>query len=198
MVIAGCACDRQQLGEPRDRVVAAINYLEEQGDDRLAGRGCAAGVQAIEEAGGWQCADAQRWPSDSSSRERRDLDRLNEVMAFASFERVPDMKLLAYFGEPAEKDCGHCGWCRGHRPGPVPPPVASAAGERGAGTGRSDPPRTRRRSWRRPDRSRGSSAGLRRPAAEAKLGKDPRFGPLAAVPFRDVLALVEEALSIDN
>ncbi|MGB7159417.1 MAG: ATP-dependent DNA helicase RecQ, partial [Tepidisphaeraceae bacterium] len=116
------------LGEPRERVVAAINYLEEQGELVLQVAGVRHGYRLL------------RTPDDLAAltgtmtarfaeRESRDIVRLNEVLAFASHDGCKTARLLTYFGEPMPNDCGHCGWCRGHRPGPVPPPSHRPPGD---------------------------------------------------------------------
>jgi len=122
-------------------------------------------------------------------RESRDVARLGEVLKFASHDGCKTRALLAYFGEPLERDCGHCGFCRGHRPGPIPPPSHAPPGEadrkllaelRAENHAALAAPRQLARFL----------CGIPSPSASrAKLTRDPRYGALAGVPFREVLAL---------
>jgi ATP-dependent DNA helicase RecQ len=178
------------LGEPRQRVVAAINYLEEQGDLILQVTGVRHGYRLLKRP-----ADLAAL-SDSMAkrfleREKRDMERLNQVMDFASGDGCRTRMLLAYFGEPADQDCGHCAWCRGHRPGAVPAPSHR-------------PPGAQERRLIADLRAEGYEAlqssrqlarflcGIPSPSAsKAKLTRDPRFGALIEVPFQQVLKLLE-------
>ena len=117
-------------------------------------------------------------------REARDIARLGEVLKFAGHDGCKTRRLLAYFGEPAEQDCGHCGWCRGHRPGPLPPSAHRPPGAQ---------ERRLLEELRREDHEALASArqlarflcGISSPSASrAKLTRDPRFGALGDVPFR--------------
>jgi ATP-dependent DNA helicase RecQ len=177
------------LGEPRERVVAAINYFEEQGDLVLQVAGVRHGYRLL------------RTPDDLAAltdvmtrrfaeREARDVGRLNEVVAFASHEGCKTAKLLAYFGEPMPNDCGHCGWCRGHRPGPIPPPSHRAPGNGEAEL--VDALRDEHHAaLASPRQLARFLCGIPSPSvSRAKLTKDPRYGVLGGVPFRQVLEFV--------
>ena len=55
-----------------------------------------------------------------ATRERRDIERLRQVMQFVEHEGCRTRFLLQYFGEELANDCGHCDWCSGQRPGKLP------------------------------------------------------------------------------
>ena len=181
----------QQLNEPRERVVAAINFLAEQGDLILQTAGVRHGFRTLTHP-----ADVDALADEMSqrflTRESRDLARLAEVLNFASHEGCKTRKLLDYFGEPLAADCGHCGWCRGHRPGPLPPPSHRPPGEADRRLvseirGESHPALAAPRQLAR------FLCGIPSPGlSRAKLTRDARYAALSGVPFRDVLKLASE------
>jgi ATP-dependent DNA helicase RecQ len=178
------------LGEPRERLVAAFNYLEEQGEVTLQVAGVRHGFRWLarpDDPGAVLKALMARF----EAREERDLARLGEVMQLASFAGCKTRRLLAYFGETLDAECGHCSSCRGYHPGPIPPPSHSPPGEearallaalRGEGHPALASPRQMARFL----------CGIPSPSASrAKLTRDPRYGALAEVPFREVLRFIE-------
>jgi ATP-dependent DNA helicase RecQ len=179
----------QQLNEPRDRVVAAVNFLAEQGDLLLQTAGVRHGFRRLKRP-----LDLSTLTDDLTARflarESRDLARLAEVLNFASHDGCKTRKLLDYFGEPFDHDCGHCGWCRNHRPGAIPPPSHPPPG---------DAERRLVAELRTENHAALSSprqlarflCGIPSPGlSRAKLTRDARYAALAGVPFRDVLKLV--------
>lgn len=180
------------LGQPRERVVSAINYLEEQGDLVLQVGGVRQGYRRLK-----TIADGRPLTKTMvdrfHTREERDIQRMDEVTNFASHQGCKTRRLLAYFGEPADNDCGHCGWCRGHRPGPLPTPTiptpTSADRELLA-----DLRAERHAALASPRQVARFLCGIVSPGVlRAKLTKDRRFGAWGGLPFRDVLAFVEQS-----
>ena len=179
----------RSLGEPRERLVAAINYLEEQGELVLQVAGVRHGYRVLR-APDDVAALTKVMTDRFADRESRDIERLGEVLAFASHDGCKTARLLAYFGEPMPHDCGHCGWCRGHRPGPVPPPSHRAPGDeerqlvneiRAEGHAALASPRQLARFL----------CGIPSPSASrAKLTRHDHYGALDAVPFREVYEFV--------
>jgi ATP-dependent DNA helicase RecQ len=181
----------QTLNEPRDRIVAAINFLTEQGDLILQTAGVRHGFRMLKRPENLN-ALVEDLSNRFLTRESRDLARLAEVLNFANHQGCKTRKLLDYFGEPLSKDCGHCGWCRGHRPGPLPPPSHLTPG---------DAERDLVKELRAENHAALSSprqlarflCGIPSPAlSRAKLTRDGRYAALVGVPFRDVLKLVSE------
>jgi ATP-dependent DNA helicase RecQ len=181
------------LSEPRERVVAAINYLEEQGELTLQVAGVRHGYRLLR-APDDIVALTDAMTARFAEREQRDIARLSEVLAFASHDGCKTRRLLTYFGESMDLDCGHCGHCRGHRPGPVPPPSHRPPGEderrmveamRAEGHAALASPRQLARFF----------CGIPSPSASrAKLTKHPQYGTLTRVPFREVYGfLLREA-----
>ncbi len=178
------------IGEPRERAVAALAYLEEQGDLTLQASGSRQGYRRL--PGSVDARDlTARLTQRFLEREQRDLARLHQVLDYASRPGCQTQHLLAYFGEPAAQDCGHCGWCRGDRPAPRPKAVFPPLGRREAEMVRRlrseghEPLASPRQVTR-------FLCGLTSPATtRARLGRHELFGALGGVPFQDVLRLAE-------
>lgn len=176
------------LKESRGRIVAALNYLEEQGDMTLKVTGASVGYRLVK-----QPADAAKLGARLAERfverERRDIERLDAVQALSQHKGCWSHKLATYFGDTPGTDCGHCGWCLGDRPGPLPPPTWPTVGQAERALVRTlraelhDALATPRQMAR-------FLCGLSSPAtSKAKLTKHAAFGRLAAVPFAEVLRL---------
>jgi ATP-dependent DNA helicase RecQ len=101
----------RQLKEPRERIVAALNYLEERGD------------LIVEATGARQKYRRLRAPANQDDlvaslaerfmeREANDVARVESVLAMAEQESCMTCFLLDYFGESREA-CGHCSRCAG-------------------------------------------------------------------------------------
>jgi ATP-dependent DNA helicase RecQ len=178
------------LGEPRERIVAALNYLEEKGDLTLQVAGARQGYRLVNETANVN-ALVEKLHGRFADRERRDIERLDAVLQLAKHNGCRTRRLATYFGDPPGPDCGHCDWCLGVRPGPLPPvehrPLGPAERElvrelRADGHAAIAAPRQLARFL----------CGLASPATtRAKLTKHGEFGRLAGVPFREVLAFVE-------
>jgi ATP-dependent DNA helicase RecQ len=177
-------------GARREKIVAALNYLEEQGDLSLQVAGVRQGFR-MKKPGVDRRALAKKLSDRFLERERRDADRLAQVLAFAEHDGCLTRYLLRYFGEDLPSDCGHCGRCKAERAEAVPFPPAFEPAEREAAMVRSL-------------RSLGDAAlatprqvarflcGLPSPAAtRAKLTRHPMFGVLVGAPFQKVLAMAE-------
>jgi ATP-dependent DNA helicase RecQ len=184
------AAAAQATGEKRERIVAALNYLEEKGDLTLQVAGARQGYRMIERPRD-VAALARQLHARFADRERRDVERLDAVLQLADHAGCRTRRLSTYFGDPPGPDCGHCDWCLGERPGRLPavepPPLGRAERDlvralKAEGHAALAAPRQVARFL----------CGLGSPAtSKAKLTKDSRFGRLADVPFRDVLAFVE-------
>ena len=126
-------------------------------------------------------------------REFRDIERLASVVELAEEEGCIVRRLLEYFGEVLEADCGNCSRCRGEQVGSGPLPrsapveiggedvelVHQVAGENHA-------------ALRTPRQLARFLCGISSPAASrAGLGKHDAFACLEQVAFQDVLALAE-------
>jgi ATP-dependent DNA helicase RecQ len=180
----------QAIGEPRDRVVRALDYLAEQKWLELR----TAGVR--------QRYHMRKRPSDLSAlvkslydrvlqREVREIKRLRQVAHWVEQDACQVGALGAHFGDPMVRPCGHCSWCRrGGKPAALPPrPKAeiepSLWSQAGSLRRQHDKELGQPRSLAR------FLCGVNSPwVLKAKLQTHPLFGALAHVPFAEVLAQV--------
>jgi ATP-dependent DNA helicase RecQ len=179
------------LGEPRPRLVAALDELEERGDLTLRVSGVRQGYRVLR-APDDVAALADRLADRFEAAERRDVERVGRVLAFARHRGCRVAELLRYFGEELGRPCGHCDHCLGEAPAPLPPVAAPAltpddeeviAAVRAEGHAALATPRQLTRFL----------CGLASPATtrgRPPLTRHPAFGRLAQVPFPVVLARV--------
>lgn len=178
------------IGEPRERIVKALGYLEEKGDLVLQAAGLRQGYRRTRTS-----ADRQRLEATIAGRfirrEKHDIARIRRVCDWAEQDGCLTKRLLAYFGE-TRGDCGHCSRCEGQAAGTLPatrrPPLGEAEIARlrelrAEGHDALASPRQLTRFL----------CGLASPATtRAKLRSHRDFRLLATTPFADVLAFVEQ------
>jgi ATP-dependent DNA helicase RecQ len=179
----------RKLGQPRDRIVAALNYLEERGDLVVEATGVRQGFRRL------------RRPADRAVlvrslaerfllREAHDIARVRNVVSLAEQEGCLTHHLLDYFGE-VRGDCGHCGGCDGaarkpllpsKRWSPQPDDLAMVGRLRAEDHAALRTPRQLARFL----------CGISSPAtSRAKLRSRPEFGQWSHVPFAEALALAQ-------
>jgi ATP-dependent DNA helicase RecQ len=184
----------ESIGQPRDRIVSALGYLEEKGDLILQVAGVRQGYRRL------------RVPEDLDSlvaslnerfrkREENDLDRMRRVLEFASHPGCLTRHLLAYFGE-ALGECGHCCRCSGEAAVPL-------EGRNGRAISEADLSRVRglieagHPSIQTPRQLARFLCGITSPATtRARLRRETDlFGVFEEIPFRQVLKRVTEILA---
>ncbi len=180
----------RKLGEPRQRLIAALNYLEEQEALKLQVTGMRQGYRLKRtdfDVAGLTRTMVGRF----SERESRDVRRMRQVLDFADHEGCRTRFLLTYFGEELKGDCGHCDWCEGERPGKLPPSTVRAPGAQEAA--KLKQLRAEGHEALASDRQvTRFLCGINSPSASrARLTKHKLFGLLSDVPFKQVLAFVE-------
>ncbi len=180
-------------GEPRSRIVAALNYLEEQGDMLLQMAGARQGYR-LKRAPENMPALAEKLFERFLARERRDVERLQIVMNFTSFAGCRTKYLLNYFGEDLPNNCGHCDWCMGDRP-----TTSQNANTRPSASERDlsvlrEVQSADHAALNSPRQLARFLCGLPSPSAtRAKLTRHPKFGALGHIPFKSVLEACENA-----
>ena len=181
------------LGEERGRIVAALEYLDQQGLVEL---------QAAELRQRYTVT-ARPDPEEElleslleryARRERSEVERIQSVLTLVTHDGCQVRALVGYFGETRGERCEHCSYClNGHAlelPQPVPSPpiearvdVAALAALQSSHPEAIGAPRQRARFL----------SGITSPATtRAKLTQDPLFGSLAERRFADVLAWCEK------
>ena len=176
-------------GEPRERIVKALGYLEETGDLVVQASGVRQGYRMLQSS----CDHGTLGKTLGvrfARREEQDVARVRRMLRFAEHDGCLTRHLLDYFGEPHE-DCGHCARCEGVRAKPLPPARFARLGDADA-----DLLRNLRReghaSLATPRQLTRFLCGIASPATtRAKLRTHDMFGVFHTVPFKEVLAFVE-------
>lgn len=188
-----------EMGEPRDRILKALTWLEESGDIQLKPSGSRQRYRL--------CGDPeQRDPEQVTRkmqalfarRETRDIERLNQILELASQRECITRWLLRYFGEELPQGCGTCTNCKEREKGEdmsVPRQIPQA---RVPEISTEDVSRIRQllderhAALRTPRQLARYLCGITSPATtRARLTKMDTFGMLELVPFGDVLAQAE-------
>ena len=109
----------ETIGQPRNRIVAAITYLEEKGDLVVEAAGVRQGYR-LKRQPDRLAGVVRRTQPPLPNREEHDIARLRRVLAYAQTAGCLTSHLLDYFGEK-RGDCGHCGRCEGQPHLPLSP-----------------------------------------------------------------------------
>jgi len=102
----------QQLNEPKQRIMAALNYLEQQEQVELQVTGLQKGYQRLSQALSSEQLTLQQ-QALFSQREQRDIARLQQVFTWIESQHCYNQVLMQYFGEAMPQPCGHCSYCAG-------------------------------------------------------------------------------------
>jgi len=101
-------------GDTRERIMKALSYLEEAGDIAIKPSGLRHRFRLLPKAKERSPHELATWLYGLfTAREKKDLARLDGIMEFASSSGCLTRRLVAYFGESMDADCGHCGRCVG-------------------------------------------------------------------------------------
>jgi ATP-dependent DNA helicase RecQ len=101
----------QRTGSPRKRVIAALDYLEQQGDMVLKVSGARLGFRKLAADHLDIATLKDGLVKRFEQRERSDLDRLGLVVDLINRAGCKTGFLLRYFGEEPAEACGHCSFC---------------------------------------------------------------------------------------
>ena len=182
----------EALGENRGRIVAALGYLEEQGELTVQATGARLGYRL-------RSSDFDRegllgtLNARFAEREARDVGRVRSMLDFAAEPGCLTARLTRYFGEELRGPCGHCGPCLGETPAATPE-VPKAPFDPDQKTMVKTLKAESHQALTSPRQLARFLCGLPSPATtRAKLSRDPRFGTLANFRFSRVLKLAEAA-----
>jgi ATP-dependent DNA helicase RecQ len=174
-------------GEDRERVVRALDYLEQRGLVELKVSDVRQRFTLL------ALPDSRESVADSLAerfqrRERAEAGRVRRVLELVEHEGCQVQALVGYFGETLSKPCGHCTHCLTGRAQRVPdakPPAPKDVDLRALVDAHPEALGVPRQQAR-------FLCGLSSPAAtRAKLTRHPLFGALADHRFADVLAWCE-------
>lgn len=177
-------------GQPRQRIVTALGYLDQQGEIVLEASGVREGFRIA------------RMPADRDTlarqlherfleRERQDIARLHRVLEYAQHPGCLTQHLLAYFGEEHDP-CGHCARCLGSPAKPLPAPTYQLPQPKDA-----PPIRQLQAEHHAPLATPRQMArflcGITSPAtSRARLRGNRQFGMFESTPFQAVLQFVQQ------
>jgi ATP-dependent DNA helicase RecQ len=178
----------EALGQSRERVIAALDYLGQQGwaevrvsDVRQRYRR----LRPSEDAETLVAELGRRF----EARERQEIGRVRRTVALVTHDGCQVNALVGYFGETRARPCGHCTHCLTGRPQTLPEAPA-----RPALPARLDVAAIRALCGAQPE-ALGSPrqlarflCGMSSPAlGRARLGRHPLFGAVEDRPFAEVL-----------
>ncbi|HQY60456.1 MAG TPA: ATP-dependent DNA helicase RecQ [Polyangiaceae bacterium] len=177
------------IGEPRERVLTALTYFEEQGWLALEPADVRQPYRRLRER-----EDVDALVADLvrrfERRERSEIERIEAVLRIVTHAGCQTNALVGHFGQVRAGPCGHCSGCSG-TPRTLPeeralPPVPRDL-RAGLGALRAKHPRA----LAEPRQVARFLCGLTSPAlTREKLSRHPWFGVLAERRFADVLAFV--------
>jgi ATP-dependent DNA helicase RecQ len=180
----------QFTGAPRARIVAALNYLEEQGDMKLEVAGARQGYRMLRKDFDLKQL-AQTMVDRFAHREKRDIERLGTVLKYVSANTCRTGYLLNYFGEPLEGTCGHCDVCQNQFAGAMQDITTreiDPAEQSAIVSLKSE----RHPALSTPRQMARFLCGLNSPATtKAKLRSHPAFAMLEGVPFETILSALK-------
>ncbi|MBK8037599.1 MAG: RecQ family ATP-dependent DNA helicase [Verrucomicrobiaceae bacterium] len=184
------------LEEPRDRIMKALTWLQESGDIELKPSGSRQKYRLSEDAHRRDPKEiTQKMQQLFADRERRDVERLRQVIELAEHRGCLTKWLLNYFGETMDADCGTCTSCKEREKGlamdsprEIPqsatPPITT---EHVAAI--HELLREKHPSLRNSRQLARFLCGLTSPASSReRLSRHASFGLLERIPFADVLA----------
>ncbi len=180
------------LSQPRERIIAALDYLGERGMMEVRAAGVRHRFRMLKRPDDLP-ALAKKLHDRALRHEANELARLRQVVDLVEHDGCQVAALSAHFGERREP-CGHCSWCLdGQRPARMPPRGNVSIDEdtwRKAEALR----REQREALVHPRSLARLLCGVSSPAlVKARLTKHELFGALDRVPFGVVLARAEGA-----
>jgi ATP-dependent DNA helicase RecQ len=184
----------EALGQDRERVMKALEYLKEQGLAEVTATGLRRRYTRLREREDLRALTAMLLER-FAKREAQGVARVREVLDFIQSEGCLPNTLAAHFGEVREAPCGMCTVCRTGAPVRMPAPAAPARVEDVVDVGRLAALRRKHpEALGHPRQVARYLCGLSSPAVgKARIGRDPLFGSAEGLRFSDVLAWCERA-----
>ncbi len=181
------------MGQPRRRIIKALEVLEERGLAELRAsdvRQHYSRLREREDAGALLAELLARF----QRREEQEVARISRMLALAAHDGCQVNALVGYFGETREQPCGHCSYCLTGSKVTLPPPRALPPLPDGMDTEmlrnlRAEYPQA----LAHPRQLARFLCGLSSPAlSKAKLTRHPAFAAQEHRHFGEVLAWCEE------
>jgi ATP-dependent DNA helicase RecQ len=181
----------EALGEPRERLLKALQYLEQQGSIATQVKGVRQQYRRLQQP---DLAElGARLGQLFTRREQQSLARLQQVLDYAEDAHCLPAQLCGYFGDHLSEPCGQCSSCvdPGARTLPALADVPLSAAQQHSieslvAEGQE--------ALRHPRQLARFLCGLSSPAT-FRLRKHAAYGAMADQPFQRVLSEVEQRLS---
>jgi ATP-dependent DNA helicase RecQ len=176
------------LGEDRGRIVAALDYLEQQGSIEVKPTDARQRYALLRHPAGRDVL-IDELTDRFERREQAETQRIARVMALVTNDGCQVNELVAYFGEARAEPCGHCTYCLEGRaqqlpdaaPSPEPDALVDARALDALSALHPDALGSARQRAR-------LLCGIASPATtRAKLTREELFGVASACRFADVL-----------
>ena len=183
----------RKLQCPRARVIRALDYLAEQRMLRVEAQGTRIPYQ-VKKACTEQKVLAEGLHTRAVERERREIERLHQVLALASRDGCQTAALCEHFGQSLADSCGHCSWCLGQAATPEELTIES---EKSLSDQLLSAVHALRRqhpeALAEPEQAARLLCGLTSPKlSKAKLTSHSLFGAASEIPYQEILARIEQ------
>ncbi len=180
------------LGEERSRIVAALEYLDQQGLVELQPAEVRQRYTLLARPGS-EAALVERLLERFARREQAETARIGSVLDLVTHDGCQVGVLVGYFGETRAEPCGHCTYCLTGKAQLLAAPEPKAPIEASVDTGALAALVASHPGALGTARQRARFlAGITSPAtSRARLTRDPLFGSLADRRFADVLGWCE-------
>ena len=179
------------MHEPRERIIAALDYLGEQNMLDVQ----AAGVRhryRIRKRPDDLAALAAELHDRTLKREQNELARLGQIVALIEADACQVAVLGAHFGED-NPPCGHCSWCLNGHEAVNLPPRSDATFDETLWADASNLRQAHPQLLGHPRAMARFLCGIPSPSlSKAKLSKHALFGCLDQLPFGQVMARCED------
>ena len=185
------------LGAQRQRLVAALDYLGEQGMLEVKAAGVRNRYTVLKYPKSTEEL-ARMLSDDAAKREEREIYRLQEVMDWIGLDKCQTSALCERFDDALENECGHCSYCETRTPVKVanatpvdipPEKLLAALALQQSMPGNLPEPADITRVL----------CGISSPAiSKAKLTRHELFGACAQIAFASVLEQVNSKIKADR
>ncbi len=115
------------IGQPQSRIIKALDYLQQQGWIETTVSGLRQGYRQLQHPDSGQLLESM--VALFEARERRDIERIDQVLRYANHTDCLASYLLDYFGETSQQPCGSCNRCRQQDYQPLQRPEEAAISE---------------------------------------------------------------------
>lgn len=186
--VDGAAID---MHEPRERIVAALDYLGEQNMLDVQAAGVRNRYRICKRPEDLAALSAELHDR-TQRREQNELARLGQVVALIEADTCQTAALGAHFGED-RAPCGHCSWCLNGREAVKLPPRSEAEFNETLWADASNLRQAHPQLLGDPRAMARFLCGVTSPSlSKAKLSKHALFGSLAQLPFGRVMARCQD------